>query len=377
MGFDSGREMPDRVVVKVGTRLVVDDEGRPRRRFLDHICAQIRELIDAGTEVLLVSSGAVTVGWRMLPGPRKTLRVAERASAAAIGQPVMLRYWADSLAKVHLAPAQVLLTQDDVVNRDRCMRLRQTLEGLLAWGVLPVINENDSVTVEQVTFGENDLLAAMVAVAITPAELLVILSDQEGLYTADPRQSPRAELIRTVQPDEDVSRFAAGAGGPESLGGMAKKIQAARRATDCGIRVVIADGNVPEVLTRIVRGEEIGTCMLPGPRMPSRRAWLAAHLKPRGTLIVDGGARRALLQSDGCSLLPSGITDVQGDFHAGDVVTVNDAEGREIARGLVNYSAEETRAIRGQHSSRIREIIRRDGPPEVVHRDDMVVQVSE
>lgn len=363
-------------MVKVGTRLVVDEDGAPRRDFLDRLSAQIRAVMDEGIEVVLVTSGAVGIGRRLILEPGKHLRPHQRPSAAAAGQPVLMRYWTEALAKVGIKPAQVLLTQDDVVDRVRCMRLRETLEDLLGWGVLPVLNENDSVSVESVTFGENDLLAAMVAVAITPAELLVMLSDQKGLYTADPRTDPDANLICRVEPGEDVSRYASGAGGPESLGGMAKKIEAARRATGCGIRVVIAAGDNDDLLQRVVSGEQVGTCMMERPRLPSRKAWLAVHLMPGGALVVDDGARRALLQHDGASLLPSGIVEVRGDFHPGDLVTILDLQGREIARGLINFSARETQQIMGEHSSRIPELLGRDAVAEVVHRDDMVLSAD-
>lgn len=364
---------PRRIVVKVGTRLVVDADGEPQRAFLSRMARQIRDLIDRGIEVLLVTSGAVGIGRRKIFEPARHLRPSERPSAAAIGQPVLMRYWSEALAEVDITCAQVLLTQDDVVDRGRCLRLRDTLEDLLGWGALPILNENDSVSTESVTFGENDLMAAMVAVAITPAQLLVILSDQEGLFTADPRSDSGAELICEVQPHEDVGRFASGAGGPESRGGMARKIEAARRATDCGIRVVIADGNADCVLTRALSEEQVGTCLFARPRMPSRKAWLAVHLRPRGTLVVDDGARQALQHPDGASLLPIGITKVRGEFREGDLVTVRDREGTEIARGLVNYSAAETAAIKGAHSSEIANLIGREGETEVIHRDDMVV----
>lgn len=370
---DDATHRPRRAVVKVGTRLVVDREGRPRHEFMRTLAGEIRAAMDAGTEILLVTSGAVGIGRRMIFAPGKALAAGERPSAAAVGQPLLMRYWGEALDTVGLVPAQVLLTQDDVIDRGRCMRLRETLEDLLGWGVVPVINENDSVSVESVTFGENDMLAAMVAVAVAPAELLVILSDTGGLYTSDPRANAAAELIRRVEPGEDVSRYAAGAGGPESRGGMARKIEAARRATDCGIRVVIVDGDTPGVLGQALAEEEVGTCLLPRPRMPSRKAWLAVHAHPRGTLVVDDGARRALLQEDGSSLLPSGIIEVRGQFAAGDLVTVQDVEGNEIARGLANYSAAETEAIKGRHSSQIARVLGRPGVEEVVHRDDMVV----
>ncbi len=370
--FEAGK--PRRIVVKVGTRLVIDTDGQPQHDFLSRTAREIRGLMDQGIEVLLVTSGAVGIGRRIIfDRPGRLLRVNERPSAAAVGQPILMRYWAEAMADVGITCAQVLLTQDDVVNRRRCMRLRETLEDLLNWDVLPVLNENDSISTEAVTFGENDLMAAMVAVAITPAELLVMLSDQAGLFTADPRSNEDAELICEVKPHENVGRFASGAGGPESLGGMSKKVEAARRATDCGIRVVIADGNADRVLERILKEEQVGTCMFPRPRMPSRKAWLAMHLMPSGTLVVDEGAKRALLHPDGASLLPSGITGVRGDFREGDLVIVRDSAGREIARGLVNYSSKEATAIMGAQSSEIAERIGREGEAEVIHRDDMVI----
>lgn len=373
MNVETEATRPRRIVVKVGTRLVVDPDGQVRHDFLSRMARELRGLMDQGVEVLLVTSGAVGIGRRMIFPPGRRLRPSERPSAAAVGQPLLMRYWAEALTNVDIASAQVLLTQDDVVDRGRCMRLRDTLEDLLSWGVLPILNENDSISVESVTFGENDLMAAMVAVAITPAELLVMLSDQEGLFTADPRSDAAARLICQVQPHEDVAQFASGAGGPESLGGMSAKIEAARRATDCGIRVVIADGNAEGVLARAVRGETIGTCLLARPRMPSRKAWLAVHLMPRGVLVVDDGAREALRQSDGASLLPSGIVAVTGHFHEGDLVTVQDRAGKEIARGLANYSAAEVARIMGHHSSEIEQVLGRAGASEVIHRDDMVV----
>ncbi|MGD9498233.1 MAG: glutamate 5-kinase [Armatimonadota bacterium] len=368
---------PGRIVVKVGTRLVVEPDGTPRRGFLTHVAHEIRGLMVGGTQVVLITSGAVGLGRRRIFASGKQLRPRQRPSAAAVGQPLLMQHWTEAMARVDLVPAQVLLTLDDVTDRNRCIRLRETIQDLLGWGVVPVLNENDSVSVESVTFGENDMLAAMVAVAVAPAELLVILSDQEGLYTADPRADEHAELVRRVEPDEDVSRYASGAGGPESLGGMARKIEAARRATDCGIPVVIADGNREHVLSRIISGEALGTCLVARPRMPSRKAWLAVHEKPRGAVVIDDGARRALLRADGSSLLPSGIVRVEGDFRAGDLVAVRDLQGREIARGLTNYSAAETDAIKGRHSSEIVQVLGRIGVDEVIHRDDMVVSASD
>lgn len=363
-----------RIVVKVGTRLVTQPDGSADRSFMSSLAAQIAHLRAGSAQVILVTSGAVNLGRRLMFGDhRRILRVSERPAAAAAGQPLLMREWAAAFDQVDLRIAQVLLTQDDIVDRQRCIHLRGTLDALLDNDVVPVLNENDSVSGPETTFGENDNLAAMVAVALAPSDLLVFLQDEEGLLTADPRAHAGAELIRCVQPDEDLSRFAGVAVGPESRGGMVKKIEAARRATDCGIRVVMAHGNCPDVLPAIVRGDEVGTSLLPRPRIPSRKGWLTVHGRPAGAIVVDDGARRALLQPDGASLLPSGIVGASGDFHAGDLITIRDRQGRAIARGLANYSREETELIKGRHSSHIAELLGRPGSDEVVHRDDMVV----
>ena len=373
MSEDSRRQLR-RIVVKVGTRLVARGDGTADDEFMADLAGQIARVREGGCDVLLVTSGAVHLGRRLMFGDAgKVLRPADRPAAAAAGQPELMRAWGHAFASHELKTAQVLLTQDDIVDRQRCINLRGTLDALLGHGVVPILNENDSVSGVDTTFGENDNLAAMVAVALAPSDLLIFLQDEEGLMTADPRRDARAQLISRVEPDEDLTRYAEGAGGPESLGGMVRKLEAARRATDCGIRVVIASGKCQGVVERLVTGEELGTRLLARPRIPSRKGWLTVHGRPTGTIVVDDGARRALLHRDGSSLLPSGIVDVLGHFQAGDLVTIRDTQGREIARGLTNYSHTETLLIKGQHSSRISELLGRAGSDEVVHRDDMVV----
>lgn len=363
-----------RLVVKVGTRLVTRPDGTADQEFMSGLAGQIARLRQDGIQVILVTSGAINLGRHLLFGDRRRpLRVTERPAAAAAGQPLLMHAWAEAFAQTGLRVAQVLLTQDDIADRERCVNLRSTLDALLDNGLIPVLNENDSVSGPETTFGENDNLAAMVAVALAPSDLLVFLQDQDGLLTADPRSGAHAELIRCVGPDEDLTQYAGAAGGPESRGGMAKKIEAARRATDCGIRVIIANGRCPDVLLAIARGEEVGTCLLPRPRIPSRKGWLTVHGRPSGSIVVDDGAARALTQPDGASLLPSGIISASGNFQAGDLVTICDQQGHVIARGLTNYSREETELIKGAHSSRIPELLGRRGADEVVHRDDMVL----
>ncbi|MCD6360609.1 MAG: glutamate 5-kinase, partial [Armatimonadetes bacterium] len=374
MSDNTGLAQLRRIVVKVGTRLVTRPDGTADHGFMSALAAQIARLRERGIETILVTSGAVNLGrGLMFPDVRRALRVSERPAAAAAGQPLLMREWAKAFDKVNLRIAQVLLTQDDVVDRERCVHLRGTMEALLANDIVPVLNENDSVSGPETTFGENDNLAAMVAVALVSADLLVFLQDEEGLLTADPRKNDNAELISCVGPDEDLSAYAEDAGGPESLGGMKRKIEAARRATDCGIRVVIARGTADDALLRIADGEDLGTCLLPRARIPSRKGWLTVHGRPAGSIMVDDGARRALLHHDGASLLPSGIVATSGDFRAGDLVTIKDQQGHVIARGLTNYSSDEIEVIRGKHSSRISQLLGRDGGEEVVHRDDMVL----
>lgn len=374
MSDTSRTNRPRRIVVKVGTRLVASADGLPNHEFMSALAGQIAEVRADGVEVILVTSGAVRLGHRlMFEDARKLLRVSDRTAAAAVGQPALMSAWTQAFATADLITAQVLLTQDDVVHRERCVNLRDTLDALLRRGIVPVLNENDSVSGVDTTFGENDNLAAMVAVALAPSDLLVYLQDQEGLLSADPSLHSGAELIQCVEPDDDLSPYAAGAGGPESLGGMAKKLEGARCATDCGIRVIIAGGNSEGVLGRIVREEEVGTCLLPRPRIPSRKGWLMVHGRPAGAIVVDDGARRALLRADGSSLLPSGIVEATGAFGVGDVVTVRDASGMDIARGLANYSRAETDLIKGHHSSEIAGLLGSPGADEVIHRDDLVL----
>ncbi len=370
----SNGDRPRRVVIKVGTRLVTHQDGTVDHAFMRSLAEQVAELSAEGIQAIVVTSGAVNLGRRLMVGDSgRHLRSTERPAAAAAGQPLLMQAWAAAFAEVELGVAQVLLTQDDIVDRQRCIHLRETLGALQANQMIPLLNENDSVSGPETTFGENDNLAAMVAVALAPSDLLIFLQDEDGLLTADPRSDESAELIACVAPDEDLSQYAAGAGGPESLGGMSKKLEAARQATDCGIRVLIASGECEGVVTRLVAGEEVGTCLLARERIPSRKGWLSVHGRPAGTLVVDDGAKRALMQRDGNSLLAIGIVEATGDFAAGELVTIRDSAGREIARGLANYSRAETDLIRGQHSSRIPELLGHEGSDEVVHRDDMVL----
>jgi len=360
-----------RVVVKVGTRVVAAREGGVNRGFLDDLAQQVARLRERGIEVVIVTSGAVHLGRRALAHVGRG-SVSARQAMAAVGQPELMRHYAEAFAPHGLIPAQLLLTADDMTHRERYLNIRNTLETLLREGAVPVINENDSVSIEGITFGENDRLAALVAIKVR-ADALIFLSDQPGLLTGDPRKDAEARLVTAVLPGEDLSACAGSKGGAESAGGMAAKLEAARMAAECGIVVVIGDGREPAVVQRLLEGEQLGTVFVPGPPMEARKAWLATTAEPSGELVVDEGAKRALLAEDGASLLPVGVREVRGNFSRGDVVIVRGPSGEELARGLVSYSADELRRIAGHRTREVEKILGRRGDDEAVHRDNMVV----
>jgi len=361
-----------RVVIKIGTRVITDPAGGLDEGFLRGLAEQVARLLERGCEVVIITSGAVHLGRRALQVKRKKESISLRQAAAAVGQPEVMHRYIEAFGAHNIRVAQILLTMEDMRERRRYLHVRNTLEALLSNRVVPVVNENDSVSGEAVTFGENDKLAGVVA-ASTQADVLIFLSDQAGLFTSDPRTNPGAELISTVQPGEDLSSCAGSAGGPESLGGMAKKIAAAQTAADCGVAVVIADGAEPQVVVRVLDGDAVGTLFVPGQPTQARKQWMATATEPTGAVVVDAGAKAALQQRDGASLLPRGIIDVKGDFEAGDVIRILGPDGSEFARGQTNYAAPEVHRIQGAHSSQIEEILRHVGQPEVVHRDYMVM----
>jgi glutamate 5-kinase len=361
-----------RLVVKIGTRLTTSGQI-PDLVYLDDLAHQLVVLRDRGVQAVLVVSGAVYLGECALglhSGHPDSISL--RQAEAAVGQPILMSEYRRVLGEHSLMAAQILLTAEDMADRARYLRIRGTVEALLEHQVIPIINENDSVSVEGVTFGENDRLAAIVA-AKTHADALFLLSDMAGLHTADPRHDESAELISQVRPGEDVLRFGAEAGGTESRGGMRAKIAAAQMAIECGIPVVIAHGREEDILLRLLAGEALGTFFLPAEPLGARKVWIATAREPVGRLIVDEGARRALTSEDGSSLLPIGIVEVEGEFHSGEVVEVIGPDRRAIGRGIVNYSSEEIRKIKRLHSRDIQRLLGRSGTEEVIHRDNMVV----
>ena len=362
-----------RGVVKIGSALLTaNGKGLARDSFSAWV-GQMSERVLAGKELVLVSSGAVAEGMSRMDWTRRPTTLHQLQAAAAIGQMGLIRAYETCFLKRGLHTAQVLLTHDDLISRERYLNARSTLRTLLGLGVVPVVNENDTVANEELRVGDNDTLAALVA-NLVEADLLVLLTDQEGLFEGDPRFNPQAKLISespVINPllDQVAGDSASGLG----RGGMATKVRAARIAARSGTATVIAPGIGENILARIGQGEEVGTLLTPaqGPEA-ARKRWLAGHLQVRGRLILDAGAVRVLQQS-GRSLLAVGVKDVEGVFSRGEVVSCVDQEGHEIARGLVNYSASEARKIMGLASSRIPEVLGYMDEEELIHRDNLVL----
>ncbi len=361
-----------RLIVKIGSVLLVDDAtGDIRRAWLEALVADLARCRARGQEVLVVSSGAIAVGRRHLGLTGRVLKLEEKQAAAATGQIRLAHAYQEALARHGLTVAQILLTPEDTEARRRHLNARATLEQLLALGAVPVINENDTVATAEIRFGDNDRLAARVAQMIS-ADTLVLLSDIDGLYTADPRRNPGAQHIaevREITPEIEAMGGAAPAG--YSSGGMVTKLAAARIALAAGCRMAIARGNGLHPLEALERGARC-TWFLPvaEPRT-ARKRWIAGTLNPMGVLTVDDGAAAALRR--GTSLLPAGVVAVEGSFERGDAVVVRDGEGREVARGLSAYSSADARAIAGHKSGEIEAILGYRGRHEMIHRDDLVV----
>jgi glutamate 5-kinase len=363
-----------RVVVKVGSSLVTNEGRGLDAQAISLWGRQIAGLRALGKDVVMVSSGAVAEGMKRLGWARRPREMHELQAAAAVGQMGLAQVYESCFREHGLGTAQVLLTHDDLADRKRYLNARSTLMTLLQLGVVPIINENDTVVTDEIKFGDNDTLGALVANLIE-ADCLVILTDQQGLFTADPRRNPAATLLsRVVAGDPALEAMAGGAGSLLGKGGMITKVLAAKRAASSGAHTVIASGSEPDVLLRLAAGEAIGTQFVaPTGRMAARKKWLADHLQLRGSVRLDAGAAKAL-QSGGKSLLPIGVVEVKGDFERGEAVACVDPDGREIARGLVNYSSFEARRIMRKPSSEIEAILGFVEEPELIHRDNLVLR---
>ena len=371
---DAAVESARRIVVKVGSSLVTNEGRGLDADAISRWGRQIAELRALGKEVILVSSGAVAEGMKRLGWKRRPKAMHELQAAAAVGQMGLAQVYESAFRQHGLGTAQVLLTHDDLSDRKRYLNARSTLLALLELGIVPIINENDTVVTDEIKFGDNDTLGALVA-NLVEADVLVILTDQSGLFTADPRHDPSARLMaRVIAGDPSLETMAGGAGSSIGRGGMITKVLAARRAARGGTDTVVASGREPDVLVRLARGEPIGTQFVAQmPRLAARKKWLADHLQLRGAVRLDEGAARALVVG-GRSLLPIGVTAVEGDFGRGEAVAIRDPEGREIARGLINYSSSETRLIMRKPSTQIEPILGFMQEPELIHRDNLVLR---
>ena len=362
-----------RIVVKVGSSLVTNDGRGLDAAAIALWAQQIAALRALGKEVVLVSSGAIAEGVQRLGWARRPHAIHELQAAAAVGQMGLVQVYESCFRRHGLETAQVLLTHDDLADRKRYLNARSTLVTLLALKVIPIINENDTVVTDEIKFGDNDTLGALVANLIE-ADALIILTDQAGLFTADPRRDAAATLVGTAAAgDATLEAMAGGAGSTFGKGGMITKILAAKRAAKSGAHTVIASGREPDVLTRLAAGEALGTHLIAAtPMVSARKAWLSDHLQVRGSVTLDDGASRAL-QCGGKSLLPIGVTAVSGEFERGEVVAIRAADGREIARGLVNYTASEARLIMRKASGEIEAVLGFVNEPELIHRDNLAL----
>lgn len=362
-----------RWVVKIGSALLTNDGRGLNQQGIANWVEQLAALKKQGIEVVLVSSGAVAEGMSRLGWGKRPHALHEQQAAAAVGQMGLVQTYESAFQRFGLHTAQVLLTHDDLSHRHRYLNARSTLRTLLGYGVVPVVNENDTVVTDEIRFGDNDTLGALVANLIE-ADLLVILTDQEGLCDKDPRQHADAKLIHETSVNAPgLEQMASGSGGALGRGGMLTKVRAARLAARSGTATLIAAGRQENVLRQVAAGEPVGTLFVPDTEpLLARKQWLAGHLQVRGKLVLDGGAVKVLRES-GRSLLPVGIKGVSGDFQRGEMVACIDEHGHEIARGLVNYSAEEARRIQGQPSQRIEELLGYVDEPEMIHRDNLVL----
>ena len=362
-----------RIVVKVGSSLVTDEGRGIDALAVGHWCRQIAVLAGQGRELLMVSSGAIAEGMKRLGWTTRPREVNELQAAAAVGQMGLAQLYESQLRAHGLRSAQVLLTHADLADRERYLNARSTLMTLLRLKVIPVINENDTVVTDEIKFGDNDTLASLVC-NLVDADVLVILTDQSGLYSADPRRDPTARLIeRATAGDAELERMAAGAGSALARGGMITKVLAAKRAARSGAGTVIAWGREPDVLVRLAEGQHIGTELVAAtPKLAARKQWMADHLQLRGSVVVDAGAA-VKVRAEGKSLLPIGVIEVRGDFHRGDVIAVHNEAGDALARGLSNYASSETRLIARKPSSEFERWLGYTAEPELIHRDNLVL----
>ena len=361
-----------RLVVKVGSNVLTEDHGL-NLKAIRSISRQICRLIDSGLEVILISSGAMASGVKKVGLDKRPDEIPKRQAIAAVGQAGLIMEYEKAFARYHKKVAQILLTGDDLNNRRRYLNARNTLCMLLSWKVVPIINENDTVMIDEIQFGDNDNLAAMITL-LMDADILVNLTDIDGLYTKNPRKYPDAELIPLVSTiRENIVKVAGDIPGPLGTGGMLSKINAARKVTASGIPMVIANGGKPDILLKLFSGKEFGTFFVSKQKkLKSRKCWIAFTLKPKGAISIDDGAAAAILNR-GKSLLPSGIVHVEGEFDVGAPVEFKNGVNETLGTGLVNYSSADIRKIMGLKSSQIKKILGHKPYDDVIHRDNLAI----
>ena len=366
--FNSAR----RVVVKIGSNVLTEDHGL-NLRAIRSISQQICRLIDDGIEIILVSSGAMASGIRKVGLDKRPDEIPKRQAIAAVGQAGLIMAYEKAFVQYHKKVAQILLTGDDLNNRKRYLNARNTLRMLLSWQVVPIINENDTVMTEEIQFGDNDNLAAMITL-LMDADILVNLTDIDGLYTKDPRTSPDADFIPLVSTfTEDIKKIAGDIPGALGTGGMLSKINAAKKVTAAGIPMIIANGGKPDVLKKLFSGKDVGTFFTPKKKkLKSRKCWIAFTLKPKGIIRIDDGAAEAIVNR-GKSLLPSGIIGVEGEFSVGAPVEFRTMDNEILGTGLVNYSSTDIRKIMGLKSNQIKNCLGQKPYDDVIHRDNLAV----
>jgi len=362
-----------RLVIKIGSNILADQREGLNIKRIASISADIVQLKAMGFDVVVVSSGAVAAGMKKLGLKVKPKEIKLKQAAAAIGQSSLMWAYEKSFGEHNTKVAQILLTRDDLANRKRYLNSKNTMLTLLSYGVVPIVNENDTVVTDEIKFGDNDNLASLVAMLIE-AERMIILSDVDGLYREDPRLNAAAELIPLVHEiDASIEKTAGGSGSAVGTGGMYSKVRAARKATSYGIAVNIINGRKKGLLVSLVKGRQQGTCFMPGTeRLSLRKGWIAYSSRAAGTIVLDDGAVRALTQM-GRSLLPSGVVSITGDFEAGDPVYCVDSKGKRVAKGITNYSSTDIARICGRQSSEIEVILGCKYSDEVIHRDNLVV----
>jgi len=367
-------ELLRRIVVKVGTSTLTDDRGRIDKRYIADLVEQISRQAASGARCVLVTSGAIRAGSERLKLQSRPRTIPEKQAAAAVGQGLLLHTYSELFAEAGITAAQVLLTRDDFADRTRYLNARNTLNTLLEYGCVPIINENDTIAIDEIKFGDNDTLAALVAAALN-ADLLILLSDVPGLYDRGPSLPGSRTIPEVSVITPEIRAIAGDSAGEAGTGGMKAKVDAAEIATSSGVEMVIADGRRPDIIAAVVRREPVGTRFLAGSsRLSHRKRWIAYSSPIRGTITVNEGAKRMITEG-GKSLLPAGIVDVAGSFSAGDLVAVADERAHRLARGFANYSASEIRRIKGLKTSEIESVLGHKDFDEVIHRDNLVLGV--